>query len=66
MGLFDGETELPLPEKFLENKTVGFNFSPLVLLKNTKSKAAAFLLIESYFRNYRFNIALVPTLSKNQ
>ena len=54
------KSELPLPEKFLENKTVGFNFSPLVFGKNPLSKEAAFLLIEHILKTTDFNIALVP------
>lgn len=54
------KTELPLPEKFLENKTVGFNFSPLVFTKNTKSKVAAFLLINHILETTDFHIALAP------
>lgn len=54
------KSELPLPEKFLENKTVGFNFSPLVFGKNPQSKEAAFLLIEHILETTDFNIALVP------
>ena len=54
------KSELPLAEKFLENKTVGFNFSPLVFGKNPRSKEAAFLLIEYILKTTDFNIALVP------
>ncbi|GGP05317.1 hypothetical protein GCM10010992_20920 [Cloacibacterium rupense] len=54
------KTELPLPEKFLENKTVGFNFSPLVFARNPPSKEAAFLLIDHILRTTDFTIALVP------
>lgn len=54
------KTELPLTEKFLENKTVGFNFSPLVFARNPQSKEAAFLLIEHILETTDFNIGLVP------
>lgn len=54
------KTELPLPEKFIENKTVGFNFSPLVFGKNPQSKEAAFRLIEYILETTDFTIALVP------
>ena len=54
------KSELPLPEKFLENKTVGFNFSPLVFARNPQSKEAAFLLIEHILETTDFNIGLVP------
>lgn len=54
------KSELPLPEKFLENKTVGFNFSPLVFGKNPRSKEAAFQLVEHILATTDFNIALVP------
>ena len=54
------KTELPLPEKFLENKTVGFNFSPLVFTKNPQSKEAAFQLINHILETTDFHIALVP------
>ena len=54
------KTELPLPEKFLENKTVGFNFSPLVFARNPQSKEAAFQLVEHILATTDFNIGLVP------
>lgn len=54
------KTELPLPEKFLENKTIGFNYSPLVFNKNNQSKEAAFQLIHHILQTTDFNIALVP------
>lgn len=54
------KTELPLPEGFIENKTVGFNFSPLVFGRNPQSKEAAFQLVEHILATTDFNIALVP------
>lgn len=54
------KSELPLPELFLENKTIGFNFSPLVFGKNPQSKEAAFRLIEYILETTDFTIALVP------
>ena len=54
------KTELPLPEGFIENETIGFNFSPLVFGKNPRSKEAAFLLIEHILETTDFHIALVP------
>lgn len=54
------KSELPLHEKFLENKTIGFNFSPLVFGKNPQSKEAAFRLIEYILETTDFTIALVP------
>lgn len=54
------KTELPLPEGFLENKTLGFNFSPLIFGRNPRSKEAAFQLVEHILKTTDFNIALVP------
>lgn len=54
------KSEQPLPEKFLENRTIGFNFSPLVFGKNPKSKEAAFQFIKYVLETTDFNIALVP------
>lgn len=54
------KSEFPLPEKFLENKTVGFNFSPLIFGRNPQSKEAAFQLVEHILATTDFNIALVP------
>jgi polysaccharide pyruvyl transferase WcaK-like protein len=54
------KTELPLPEKFIENKTLGFNFSPLIFGRNPQSKEAAFQLVEHILETTDFNIALVP------
>ncbi len=54
------KTELPLPEVFLENKTLGFNFSPLIFGRNPQSKEATFQLVEHILKTTDFNIALVP------
>lgn len=54
------KTELPLPEGFLDNKTLGFNFSPLIFGRNPQSKEAAFQLVEHILATTDFNIALVP------
>ena len=54
------KTELPLPEGFIENKTLGFNFSPLIFGRNPQSKEAAFQLVEHILATTDFNIALVP------
>ena len=54
------KTELPLPEVFLDNKTLGFNFSPLIFGRNPQSKEAAFQLVEHILATTDFNIALVP------
>lgn len=54
------KTELPLPEGFLEQQTIGFNFSPLVAKKNPQAKLAAFQLIEHILDTTDFNIALLP------
>ena len=54
------KTELPLPKGFLENKTLGFNFSPLIFGRNPQSKEAAFQLVEHILATTDFNIALVP------
>ena len=54
------KTELPLPEGFTDNKTIGFNFSPLVAKKNPNAKLAAFHLIEHILHTTENTIALVP------
>ena len=54
------KTELKLPEGFIENKTLGFNFSPLIFGRNPQSKEAAFQLVEHILATTDFNIALVP------
>ena len=54
------KTELPLPEGFLDNKTLGFNFSPLIFGRNPQSKEAAFQLVEHILATTDFNMALVP------
>lgn len=54
------ETELPLPDNFLENKTLGFNFSPLIYSRNPKSKEAAFQLIEHIIETTDYNVCFVP------
>lgn len=59
------KSELPLPEGFIENKTIGFNFSPLVAKKNPKAKQAALQLIEHLLRTTEYNIALVPHVIMN-
>lgn len=60
-GAFTMEKEeLPLPEGWQENNTIGFNYSPLVLKKNPTSKKAAFDLIQHILDNTSFTIALTP------
>ena len=59
------KSELPLAEKFLENKTVGFNFSPLVAKKNPKAKQAVHQLIEHILHTTEYNTALVPHVIMN-
>ena len=54
------KTELPLPEGFIENKTLGFNFSPLIFGRNPQSKEAAFQLVEHILATTDFNMSLVP------
>lgn len=56
---------LPLPKEFIENETIGFNFSPLVAKKNPKAKQAALQLIEHLLRTTEYNIALVPHVIMN-
>ena len=51
---------LPLPKEFIENETIGFNFSPLVAKKNPNAKQAAFHLIEHILHTTENTIALVP------
>ena len=50
---------LPLPKEFIENETIGFNFSPLVAKKNPNAKQAAFHLIEHILHTTENTIALV-------
>ncbi|MBF8457259.1 polysaccharide pyruvyl transferase family protein [Kaistella sp. G5-32] len=52
--------ELPLPKAWSAGKTVGFNFSPLVFKKNSKSKAAAFALLLHILETTDFTVCLVP------
>lgn len=59
------KTELPLPEGFTENKTIGFNFSPLVAKKNPKAKQAVHQLIEHILHTTENTIALVPHVIMN-
>lgn len=54
------KSELPLPPGWQEGKTVGFNFSPLVLKKNQESKKAAFALIQHILDTTDLTVCFVP------
>lgn len=54
------KNELPLPEKWAKNNTIGFNFSPLVYKKNRKSKEAAFSLVKHILDTTDYTICLLP------
>lgn len=60
-GAFTMEKEeLPLPEGWLENNTIGFNYSPLVWSKNKESQLAAKNLVKHILNTTQFNIAFTP------
>ena len=52
--------ELPLPQGWQVNNTVGFNFSPLVYKKNKESQQAAFQLLQHILDTTDVTIALTP------
>lgn len=54
------KSELPLPAGWEEGKTIGFNFSPLVLKKNQESKKAAFALIQHILDTTDLTVCFVP------
>lgn len=54
------KTKLPLPENWKEEKTIGFNFSPLVFKKNPESKKAAFTLVQYILETTDFTVCFVP------
>ncbi|WHF51429.1 polysaccharide pyruvyl transferase family protein [Chryseobacterium gotjawalense] len=54
------KTELPLPPGWQEGKTVGFNFSPLVIKKNPESKNAAIALVQHILDTTDFTVCFVP------
>ncbi len=54
------KSELPLPPGWQEGKTLGFNFSPLVLKKNPESKKAAFALIQHIMDTTDLTVCFVP------
>lgn len=58
-----GKIELPLPNGFIENKTVGINVSPLIIDCEKESGITLknyIKLIEYIIKNTEFNIALIP------
>lgn len=60
-GAFTMEKEeLPLPEGWQENNTLGFNFSPLVWKKNPESRKAAFDLVRHILDTTDMTIAFTP------
>ncbi|RXR27737.1 polysaccharide pyruvyl transferase family protein [Flavobacterium piscinae] len=52
--------ELPLPEGWQENNTIGFNYSPLVWKRNQASKEAAQHLIQHILDTTTLTVALTP------
>ena len=54
------KTELPLPKGWVEEKTIGFNFSPLVFKKNPASKEAALNLVKYILETTDYTICFVP------
>lgn len=52
--------ELPLPPGWIQGKTIGFNFSPLVLKKDAESKTAALTLVKHILQTTDYTICLVP------
>lgn len=52
--------ELPLLENWKEEKTIGFNFSPLVFKKNPESKKAALNLVQYILETTDFTVCFVP------
>jgi colanic acid/amylovoran biosynthesis protein len=55
-----GKEELPLPEGWRNNNTIGFNYSPLIFKRNKDSKVAAFALIQHILETTDAAIALIP------
>lgn len=55
-----GKEELPLPDRWQEGNTIGFNFSPLVWRKNTKSRNAVLNLIKHILDTTDMTIAFTP------
>lgn len=56
--------ELPLPEGWNKNNTVGLNFSPLVYKKNPQAKTAFGDLIEHILQTTNMTIALTPHVTE--
>lgn len=60
-GAFTMEKEeLPLPDGWQIGNTLGFNFSPLVWIKNKDSRKAAFDLVQYILDTTSFTIAFTP------
>ncbi|MCQ2471162.1 MAG: polysaccharide pyruvyl transferase family protein [Clostridia bacterium] len=56
--------ELPLPDGFEPNKTIGFNLSPLVVNKNPRLLTVSVELLRSIINNTDFQIALIPHVTE--
>lgn len=56
--------ELPLPEGWIENNTIGLNFSPLVLRKNPNSESAIKDLIKFILDETDMAICLTPHVTE--
>ena len=60
-GAFTMDKELlPLPHGWIENNTIGFNFSPLVYKKNKASQEAAMHLVQYILDTTSMTIAFTP------
>ena len=60
-GAFTMDKELlPLPQGWIENNTIGFNFSPLVYKKNKASQEAAMHLVQYILDTTSMTIAFTP------
>lgn len=57
--------ELPLPEGWIENNTIGLNFSPLVLKKNPASEKSIKNLIEFILDETNMTICLTPHVTED-
>lgn len=52
--------ELSLPLGWIQGKTIGFNFSPLVFKRNPESKTAALTLVKHILETTDYTICLLP------
>ncbi|MCQ2479464.1 MAG: polysaccharide pyruvyl transferase family protein [Clostridia bacterium] len=57
--------ELPLPDGFEPNKTIGFNLSPLVVDKNPALLPVCTEFLKAVISNTDFQVALIPHVTEN-